>query len=96
MSSQHLLCITPDHRLTPSIAKIRKKKIAKERTPPSYPIDYSKVPTRVLIEGTVVKFLKGLKSLKVLRPDTLPIVGVRASREVITTVKSSQFQAFLR
>jgi hypothetical protein len=88
--------MAPDQRLTPRIANIMKKKMAKERMPPSCDIDCSRVPTSVRIEGTVVRLRRGRNKRKVLRPDMLFIFGSDSRSEVITTIKSNQFQAYLR
>lgn len=47
------------------------------------------------MDGIVVKLLRGLMSLKVLIPLTDFICGISVSRELITTIKSSQFQGSL-
>jgi len=48
------------------------------------------------MDGMVVKLRNGLKSLKVLNPETLLIAGIKVSKEVTTTIKSSQFQRSLK
>jgi len=48
------------------------------------------------MEGIVVKLLRGLISLKVLIPLNDFIAGISVKRELITTIKSSQFHGSLR
>ena len=56
----------------------------------------NKVVTMSFMLGTVVKLLRGLKRRKVLKTDMFCMNGSFYSRLVITTRKSSQFQASLR
>ena len=51
---------------------------------------------RIFIDGIVVRLLRGLINLKVLMPDTDFIYGIWVSKELKTTMKSSQFQASLK
>jgi len=88
--------IAPDHKDTPRIAKIVKKKMANKRTPPSCVTDAIKVPIRIFMEGMVVKVLKGLSSLIVLMLLIDFNWGISVNNELKTTIKSSQFQGFLK
>lgn len=51
---------------------------------------------RIFMDGMVVRLLRGLISLNVLIPDTDFIYGISVSKELKTTMKSSQFQASLK
>lgn len=76
--------------------KTMKKNIVSNITPPNCVTDSSSVPMRTFIVGIVVRLLRGLISLNVLNPLTDFIYGIYVSRELTTTMKSSQFQASLR
>ena len=78
------------------MAKIKKKKMAIERIPPSWDTDESRVPTNILMLGKVDKDLNGLNNLKVLSPDTFSIPGRAVSKLDNTTNKSRQFHASFR
>lgn len=67
--------------------------MASTNTPPSYATDARSVEMSIFMEGIVVKLLSGLISLNVLIPLTDFIWGISVSKELITTIKSSQFQA---
>jgi hypothetical protein len=75
------------------MAKIVKKKTAKPIIPPNFLIELKSVPTKILIWGRVVRERRGRKSLKVLKPLTVSRPGISVSKELTTTIKSSQFQA---
>jgi hypothetical protein len=78
------------------MAKMVKKKSAKTRTPPSWATEARRVEMRIFMDGMVVRLLRGLISLNVLIPDTDFIYGISVSKELKTTMKSSQFQASLK
>lgn len=78
------------------MAKIKKKNIARPMIPPSCETDESSVPIRSFIEGIVVRLLRGLNNLKVLNPDIFYMDGISPSKEVTTTIKSSQFHESLK
>ena len=78
------------------MAKIRMKKVSKIRILLNWLREFSKVLTRSFMLGMAERLLSGLKSLKVLRAETLLINGMFYMRPVITTVKSNQFQPSLR
>jgi hypothetical protein len=78
------------------MAKTIKKNIVRSMTPPSYVTDYRSVLIRIFIEGIVVKLLRGLINLKVLIPLNDFIAGISVRRELMTTIKSSQFHGSLR
>ena len=48
------------------------------------------------MDGIVVRLLRGLNNLNVLMPDTDFIAGISVSKELTTTMKSSQFHASLK
>ena len=76
------------------MAKIVKKKIARPMIPPRDIIERNSVSTSICIDLTLLSERKGLKSLKVRKPETL--LMYYSSSEETTTIKSSQFQASLR
>ncbi len=64
--------------------------------PPSYTIDESKVVTRRRMLLRVERERRGRNSRKVRRTETFSKLGRELRIPVITTMKSSQFQASLR
>ena len=59
-------------------------------------IEERSVDTRIRILPNADNDLRGRNNLNVLRPETLEKLGSADSNPVITTTKSSQFQASLR
>ena len=86
----------PDHNDTPSIANIKKKKRARPKIPPNCETEERSVPINNFIEGKVVRLLSGRNNLKVRKPDIFCIEGSYCSKDVITTIKSSQFHESLK
>ena len=78
------------------MAKIRKKNEANSSISPRLEIDANKVFTRSFILGIEFIDHSGLRSRNVHKAETLPRLGCMLSNEVITTMKSNQFQASLR
>ena len=78
------------------MAKIRKKNEANSIISPKLDIEAIKVFTRSFMLGIELIERSGLKSQNVLSAETLPRLGWMLSREVITTMKSNQFQASLK
>lgn len=58
--------------------------------------DSNKVTTSSFIAGNVFSDLSGLNNRKVLKTETLSMLGRYASRLPQTTTKSSQFQVSLK
>ena len=78
------------------MAKIKKKKLAKTKISPSYPILENRVVMIIRIFGREESDLRGLNSLKVLTAVTFAKDGWIESIEAITTKKSNQFHASLK
>ena len=70
--------------------------MASTKTPPSYATEAKRVEMSIFMDGMVVRLLRGLISLNVLIPLTDYICGIAVSKELTTTIKSSQFQASLK
>ena len=80
----------------PRIANTAKKNKAKARILESCNIEDNSVDTNIRIFPNADNDLKGLNNLKVLSIDTLLELGRADNSPVITTIKSSQFQASLK
>ena len=70
--------------------------MARTMTPPNYATDEISVLIRIFMDGIELKVLNGLNNLKVLIPLTDLNEGISVSKELTTTMKSSQFQGSLR
>ena len=77
---------------TPKMAKIKKKNTARTITPPNYATLASRVAMRSLMLGMVVSERNGRIRRGVLMLEIDLSCGISVNNELMTTMKSSQFQ----
>jgi len=90
------LCCNPLHRLRAKMAKMMNMNNSSENTFSKAGTAESIVFISFFMEGMALRERRGLNNLKVLRELTPLNEPLSDKREVMTTVKSSQFQVSLK